>query len=113
MKNLLIVMTVAAFCMGSSCEDDPKECDNSSDCASWQECSAGKCLSKPDAPDPKDPSGTVIIPCTCSSTSFFPGQTTPDSDCASGFNVVQSCGACCAIDVFGNCLGVSWRKVCL
>lgn len=113
MKNLLIAITVAAFCMAADCSDDPKECDGNSDCASWQECSAGKCLSKPDEPDPKSPSGTVVVGCNCNTTNKFPGQTSPDDSCASGLNVILSCGTCCAVDAFGNCLGVSWRKECL
>jgi len=115
MKNLLIAMAVAVMCMGADCSDDPRECDQSSDCASWQECSAGKCLSKPDQPDPdpKYPSGTVVVGCNCNTTNKFPGQTSPDSSCTSGQNVIESCGTCCAFDGFGNCLGSSWRKVCL
>lgn len=113
MKNLLISIFAVTFLLGGCIEEDAPECDRDSDCASWQECSGSYCVNKPDEPDPGKPSGTVIVGCNCASTSAFPGQTSPNSSCASGSDVVQSCGSCCAFDGFGNCLGVSWRKVCL
>lgn len=137
MRKLIFPFIVALCCGGADCSDDPDPgtCQSDYDCASWQECSAGLCVDRPEGsceynldcgfeeecsggrcvplpPGPDYPSGYVTQGCNCSTTSLYPGQELNNSNCASGREVVVACNYCCATDFYGNCVGFAWGMVC-